>query len=95
MSTVSTSAPYSGLCILESKAEAEHSTYINIYSIYLFLELLGVTPKCSDPMTIFFSRGSPEEVITPRDAKKALDVAFEKLGKRCVCFYVCTCVCVS
>lgn len=34
-------------------------------------------------MTIFFARGSPEDVITPRDAKEALDVAFEKLGKRC------------
>lgn len=34
-------------------------------------------------MTIFYARGSPEEVITPRDAKEALDVVFEKLGKRC------------
>lgn len=34
-------------------------------------------------MTIFYGRGSPEDVITPRDAKEALDVAFEKLGKRC------------
>lgn len=36
-------------------------------------------------MTIFYARGSPEEVITPRDAKEALDVVFEKLGKRCAC----------
>lgn len=34
-------------------------------------------------MTIFYERGSPEEVITPRDAKEALDVVFGKLGKRC------------
>lgn len=34
-------------------------------------------------MTIYYARGSPEDVITPRDAKEALDVAFEKLGKRC------------
>lgn len=34
-------------------------------------------------MTIFYGRGGPEEVITPRDAKEALDVAFEQLGKRC------------
>ena len=34
-------------------------------------------------MTIFYERGSPEEVITPRDVKEALDVVFEKLGKRC------------
>jgi len=34
-------------------------------------------------MTIFYERGSPEEVITPRDAKEALDLVFEKLGKRC------------
>lgn len=40
-------------------------------------------------MTIFYARGSPEEVITPRDAKEALDVVFEKLGKRCE---VCVCV---
>lgn len=40
-------------------------------------------------MTIFYARGSPEEVITPRDAKEALDVVFEKLGKRCD---VCVCV---
>lgn len=34
-------------------------------------------------MTIYYARGSPEDVITPRDAKEALDVAFDKLGKRC------------
>lgn len=34
-------------------------------------------------MTIYYARGSPQDVITPRDAKEALDVAFEKLGKRC------------
>ncbi|CAM9236112.1 unnamed protein product [Ectocarpus sp. 12 AP-2014] len=33
-------------------------------------------------MTIYYARGSPQDVITPRDAKEALDVAFEKLGKR-------------
>lgn len=36
-------------------------------------------------MTIFYAHGSPEEVITPRDAKEALDVVFEKLGQRCAC----------
>lgn len=33
-------------------------------------------------MTIFYARGSPDDVITPRIAKEALDEVFEKLGKR-------------
>lgn len=42
-------------------------------------------------MTIFYARGSAEEVITPRDAKEALDVVFEKLGKRWACVRMCVC----
>lgn len=33
-------------------------------------------------MTVYYARGSADDVITPRDVKTALDEVFEKLGSR-------------